>query len=276
MQPRRSRVGQWMGDTHGKVLVPLLSILAVLLMGVSGAAAYLLIQERDVRMAKESQLRDAVVEIGDLKSRLDAIQEARSKAEDELASARKEFGAMKDQLTQAKDSQETLARSVQDREQEISRLTKELEQTRSQSQQSTARLSELQAEQDTLKQQLAQLEQAKGQLESKVLELSDNPTVQLDKITVKEGGEALATPVMTSSGAHQGQVVVINREYDFIVMNLGKNQGLTVGQEFQIVRDNQVLGRVKVEKVYDELSAAAILPESNKDTIREGDLVRAL
>jgi hypothetical protein len=33
---------------------------------------------------------------------------------------------------------------------------------------------------------------------------------------------------------------------------------------------------VKVEKVYDELSAAAILPDSKKDIIREGDLVKAL
>jgi hypothetical protein len=37
-----------------------------------------------------------------------------------------------------------------------------------------------------------------------------------------------------------------------------------------------VLGRVKVEKVYDELSAAAILPESQKNNIREGDAVKAL
>ena len=70
--------------------------------------------------------------------------------------------------------------------------------------------------------------------------------------------------------------MVVNREYDFIVMNMGKNQGLSVGQEFQIVRNNQVLGKVKIEKVYDELSAAAILPDSKKDSIREGDAVRAL
>ena len=73
-----------------------------------------------------------------------------------------------------------------------------------------------------------------------------------------------------------GQVVVVNREYDFIVMNLGKNHGLSIGQEFQIVRGDSVLGKVKVEKVYDELSAAAILPESQKDNIKEGDTVKAL
>ena len=79
-----------------------------------------------------------------------------------------------------------------------------------------------------------------------------------------------------SSTVDSGQVVVVNREYDFIVMNLGKNHGLSVGQEFKVVRGNEVLGRVKVEKVYDELAAAAILPESQKDNIREGDGVKAL
>ena len=84
-------------------------------------------------------------------------------------------------------------------------------------------------------------------------------------------------PVATTSKASaDGQVVVVNREYDFIVMNLGKNHGLSVGQEFQIVRGAEVLGKVKVEKVYDELSAATILPESQKDRIREGDTVKAL
>ena len=80
----------------------------------------------------------------------------------------------------------------------------------------------------------------------------------------------------TSAAFTEGQVVVVNREYDFIVMNRGKNHGLSVGQEFQIVRGNQVLGKVKVEKVYDELSAAAILPDSQKDNIKEGDAVKAL
>jgi hypothetical protein len=59
-------------------------------------------------------------------------------------------------------------------------------------------------------------------------------------------------------------------------MDLGRNQGLSIGQEFNILRGGQTLGRVKVEKVYDDLSAAAILPDTQEDQIREGDQVRAL
>ena len=179
------------------------------------------------------------------------------------------------------EAQQKLSHDVEDRQHEVGRLTKELEQLRQDHQQAATRVSGLEAERDAAKQQLAELQKAKAELESKVLELSERPTVELEKVSVNSGGPAsggaVALPVSASSGgATQGQVVVINREYDFIVMNLGKNHGLSIGQEFQVVRGSEVLGKVKVEKVYDELSAAAILPDSKKDAIREGDAVRAL
>jgi len=59
-------------------------------------------------------------------------------------------------------------------------------------------------------------------------------------------------------------------------MNLGKNQGLRLGQEFEILRDGQILGRAKVEKIYEELSAAALQPGVTLEEVREGDLVRAI
>ena len=181
----------------GKMLVPLLGVLALIAMAVAGAATFILMQERDKRQAKERELQLALAENDDLKSRLDEAQ------------------------------------------------------------------------------------QAKGELESKVLELSGQPLVELEKVRVANdqpgGGKAVAMPASASSGdASQGQVVVVNREYDFIVMNIGRNHGLSVGKEFQVIRGNEVLGKVKVEKVYDELSAAAILPESQKNNIREGDAVKAL
>jgi hypothetical protein len=126
-------------------------------------------------------------------------------------------------------------------------------------------------------------------LETKVMELSERPSVELEKVLVtgdsptspaasssSSSGGAVVPVSTTSTSPTEGQIVVVNREYDFIVMNLGKNQGLSVGQEFQIIRGSEVLGKVKVEKIYDELSAAAILPESKKSSIREGDLVRPL
>ena len=161
---------------------------------------------------------------------------------------------------------------------EIGRLTSDLTQARNDMKQLSGQLAQLQTERDTAKQQLADAEEAKGELESKVMELSnERPTVELEKILVSgdqvRGGQTIFAGGKVST---DGQVVVVNREYDFIVMNLGRNHGLAIGQEFQVFRNDEVMGRVKVEKVYDELSAAAIVQETQPDNIREGDLVRAL
>ena len=264
----------------GKLLVPLLAVLTVLAMGVAAAAIYLTMQEREKRQAKEKELRLALTENDDLKSRVEEIQQQKSKVEGELTNVQTELTQLQSDLAKAVKAQETLTQSVDDREKEISRLTKELDSARNDAKQATAKLTELKTQQEEAKRQLSDLGRAKSELESKVMELSSQPTVELDKVTV---GDSLApvpgtvVPLSVSSEPlANGQVVVINRDYDFIVMNLGKNHGLSIGQEFQVVRGAEVLGKVKVEKVYDELSAATILPDSKKSVIREGDTVKAL
>ena len=266
----------------GKLLVPLLGALTVLAIGVAAASIVFLIQERDKRQAKEHELRLAVAQSDQLKTTLEAMRQAKARADEELARISQELDHSKEELAKAVEVRETLASSIEDREKEITRLTKSLEQAQNDSKQIASQLTTLQSERDTAKKQLADLQKAKGELESKVMELSGQPFVELEKVRVANDQEtgtekSAAMPASASSGdLTQGQVVVINREYDFVVVNMGRNRGLSVGQEFQVVRGTEVLGKVKVEKVYDELSAAAILPESQKNNIREGDSVKAL
>ena len=271
-----------MHGKSGKLLVPLLGVLTALSIGATAVSTVLWTQERDKRQAKEQALRLAVAQNEQLKVKLDAVQQAKAHADAALAQMSQEFEQSKEELAKAVTARETLANSIEDREKEIARLTKNLEQAQSDSKQLASQLTELQSERETAKKQLADLQKAKGELESKVIELSGQPTVELEKVRVGTdqqagAGNTIAMPASASAGdLSQGQVVVINREYDFVVMNMGRNRGLTVGQEFQVVRGNEVLGKIKVEKVYDELSAAAILPESQKNNIREGDSLRAL
>lgn len=256
-------------------LVPLMGVLAALATGVAGFAIVLQLQEREKRQVAERELHLVRAENDELRGRVDEIEKTRAAMEDELARAKRELLLSKDELAQAVKAQDTLQRSIDDREQEIARLTHTLEQAQTDSKQAT---STLESERDAVKRQIADLERAKRELEAKVMELAGGqPTVELDKVFVTNDAASNLVPVTaTSQLASTGQVVVVNREYDFIVMNLGRTHGLNVGQEFQVVRGDDVLGRVKVEKVYDELSAATILPESRKDQIREGDTVKAL
>jgi len=270
----------------GKALVPLLAIVAILSMAVAGVAIYLQIEERDRRMAKERELLIVLGERDDLKIQVAEVEGARTRLEQDLTSVRRELRSIEDQLTEVSIAKETLAKSVDERQDEIERLTKDVEQLRGDRKGLTSELAEMKGQEEILQAKVKDLEAAKSALETKVMELTQQPTVELDKIVVSSpgGGEPIV-PVSLSSpsadagaprGSQEGQVVVVNREYDFVVMNLGRNQGVAIGQELQVVRGTEVLGRVKIEKVYDELSAAAIMPNSEKDRMHEGDVVRAL
>ena len=263
----------------GNMLVPLLSVLVALAVLVAGVAGFLGMQEREKREAKEHELQQAVLENEDLQGRLKGLQDAKARIEGEAVRIRQELASAKEEAVKAKEAQTTLSKSVEDREREIDRLKKDLAQARNDAKEISSKLTQLQGDRDTIEQQLAEAQKAKGELESKVTELSETrPTVELEKVMVQDDGSRGRRSAASGAPAAplDGQVVVVNREYDFIVMNLGKNHGLSAGQEFQVIRDDKVLGKVKVEKVYDELSAAAILPESQKDNIKEGDLVKAL
>ncbi len=251
----------------GKVAIIVLGIFTLLSIAGAGVAVFFQMQERAVRLAREKELRLVKAENTTLQDQLAEVTSLKEQLEGELTEAKTNLQQTVEQLAEEQKAKDELAKAVEGRQEEVDRLSKDLEQVRAERTQLTQRIAQLTEQQKTLQAQLNQTETAKTELEDKVLELSQaQPTVELETVVVTDGGAA---------GASAGQVVVVNREYDFVVMNLGKNHGLALGQEFQVVRDNQILGRVKVEKIYDELSAAAILPQSKKESIREGDSVRA-
>jgi hypothetical protein len=254
----------------------LLAVLVVLSLGVATVAGVLMMREREQRLARERELQIVLAENTDLTTRLQDAVSARQRTETELTQVREELSGTQDQLQEARAAQEALSRSVEDREREIARLRGELAQGATERAELEGKLAELLEDQQTMEFQVAQLEEAKGELELKLAELSARPTVELEKVLVAGGGPEASGQPAGAPPIPEGEIIVVNREYDFIVMNLGRSHGLSEGQEFRVVRGDEVLGTVKVEKIYNELSAAAILPTSRKDQIREGDIVRAL
>ena len=260
-------------NQRGKITVIVLGLVAGLSVVVAGAGIMLQMRERDLRLAKERELVLVQSQNQDLGRQLHEAKEATAELEEQLSRVRLEFEKIAKQVDEERQTKATLAKSVDERQREIDRLGKDLEQVRSERTTLVEQVAQLKTQQDTAQKQLEELQQAKAQLETKVLELSDSsmPSVELEKVVVS-GVPGLQQP----ASSVQGQILVINREYDFIVVNLGKNQGLGVGQELHIVRGQDILGRVKIEKLYDELSAAAILPGTKEDVIREGDVVRVI
>lgn len=275
-----------MMNPRGKITVIVLGMVAGLSVAVAGAGLMLQMRERDLRLAKERELVLVKSQNEDLGRQLDDAKEARAELEEQLSRVRLDFEQAAKQLDDERKAKAELAKSVDERQREIDRLGKDLAQATSERTTLEEQLAQLKTQQEEAQKQLEELQQAKTQLETKVLELSGGPaaTVELEKVVVSDfpglqqpaPAGMIGGPGAQPASVVQGQVLVINREYDFIVVSLGRNQGLGIGQELQIIRGQDILGRVKVEKLYDELSAAAILPGTKEDAIREGDVVRAI
>jgi len=150
---------------------------------------------------------------------------------------------------------------------------------------------------------LNDLESQKAELETKVKGLEEQAKqaltrdVELGKIVVSPdaatGAETLQTtesdlssesattsPSVSvkeerqeSASGLTGKVLVLNKEYNFAVINLGSADGVNIGDIFSVYHNNNYIGDVKIEKVHDSMSAAGFVSTAIKDNISEGDKV---
>lgn len=81
----------------------------------------------------------------------------------------------------------------------------------------------------------------------------------------------------TSESLQAGRILLINRKFNFVVMNMGSKQGLKVGDAFMVHEGNESVAKVEIEKLYDDFAAAKILEHyGDKSLLKEGNLVTRL
>jgi len=103
----------------------------------------------------------------------------------------------------------------------------------------------------------------KGILEAKISKLTKKTGVfELERIVVK------TTPVLV------GRVLMVNREYDFIVADLGRGDNVKLGDVLSVYRNEKFIARVQVERLEENICAAAVLPGWQNVEFNESDEVR--
>ena len=265
------RLGQ-----QGRVAVIVLAAISAISVAAAVGSYAMKMQETQARQRTEKELVLVKSAKEAVENELRDIQAAKAKIETDYYNLKTEAQSLSAQIEEEKKGKEELARAVSDKQTEVSQLKQGLDQARNDSTSLNQQLARAQADLNELQKELQSVKEAKAALEEQTTQ-SAQQSVDLQKVVVnKSDGTALQGAMAPSGPNLSGQVLVVNREFDFVVVNLGKNNGMQVGQMFEVYRDNDVLGRVKVEKVYDALSACAIQPDAKKDQLREGDKVRSI
>jgi polynucleotide 5'-kinase involved in rRNA processing len=103
-------------------------------------------------------------------------------------------------------------------------------------------------------------------LEAKVEELTAAlpKNIELEKIVVK------STQELT------GKVLSLDKERGFIVVDLGNDNNLKLGDVLSVYRDDKFIGKAQVEKIEEKTSAAVILTPWKEAEFKESDVVKRI
>lgn len=119
----------------------------------------------------------------------------------------------------------------------------------------------LSQEKNDLKEQLNSFQKIQANLQEKIKRLLTRTNIEL--------GQVVVTP-----SALIGKIIKANQKYNFIIIDLGKNDGMQVGMNFAAYRQDNLIGEISIEKVYDELSVGKANFKWAGDELDAGDTIR--
>lgn len=70
-----------------------------------------------------------------------------------------------------------------------------------------------------------------------------------------------------------GKVLAVDPQWDFVVLDLGRNEGILERGELLVNRDGKLVAKVRISRVEDSQSVANVLPEWKQVDVQVGDQV---
>jgi multidrug efflux pump subunit AcrA (membrane-fusion protein) len=211
----------------------------------------------------------------------DQAQSAQKTAEEQQRKAEKERRAARDDLDKANKALADKTTALEATSSRLAEQEKRANQLNEDLTRVTGERNEAQTELSVFKQLAVTPEQIKGfkeQLaksneerdrfidENKILTRSRNEL--LVKLSRYEGEEI--DPRMPPV---HGKIVAVDPKYDFVVLNVGGNQGLVENGKLLVNRDGKLVAKVRITKVEPNRSIANIMPDWKQADVMEGDQV---
>lgn len=221
---------------------------------------------------------------------LQSEQALRDEIESDKVQLEDRSSFLESELTQSQEEIERLKKELQDSASQRDSLKKELERARSEASGLKEKLEQIESERRALTERMNQSEVAERAIVQEAVKL---PPVTLPApapapaavVPVKKGS-APAEPVKAPEkpkpeekkaavvDERPDQVLSVNRKFNFVVVNVGLRDHVKIGDSLRVEQGGKLVGRIQVEKLYENFSACTILEEVKNAQIHEGDLVR--
>ena len=173
----------------------------------------------------------------------------------DLENTRAELENTKVQLEDARTQIVQLNETLRSKEQEIS--------------EKNLLIGTLQDEKTSLEAQVADLTEQVGGMQDKLAQLDEEKTM-LELLLAKCEGER---GQITMEPGTSGKIVYANADWNFVVIDIGSNDGAQVTAEMIIHRGDSMIGKIRLSAIRENVSIAEVLTEFQTDSIQEGDSV---
>ncbi len=218
----------------------------------------------------EQEKKDLTVEVakldGEVKMQKDAVEVKKGElktAEQKVATANAEAESIKkdleNQKNQARETQEKLSkvsRDLDEKKAEVEKFAKDFEGMNAG--QVKAKLKEFEAEKATMEQEKKIITEQVTKQAASIKDLED-------KLKRRENKTVLT--------GLTGRILAINAEWNFVVLDIGANQGVVEEAAAIVYRDGNLIGKIKITSVEPSIAIGDILPEWKKADVQEGDSV---
>jgi chromosome segregation ATPase len=223
----------------------------------------------------------------------------------ELDKLNKDLTLKLDDLTKERDRLDT---EIQIKSREMNNISRDLVSEREARRIAMEELNKLRGENVSLKRELGLLSREKAQLQTNIKEVLDKKnaleqkissvenimkakSLEIDELqrdlttTIKSKPEALSResasvelpPIVVKPGiggrSLRGEILAVNPQEKFVVVNLGENAGITPGSVMRVMRGSREIGTIEVVETRKEISAADIKEMTDGFSIQEGDAV---
>lgn len=80
--------------------------------------------------------------------------------------------------------------------------------------------------------------------------------------------------IPTAADVHEGQIVHVNPELNSVILNVGTKLEVQVGMPFLVIREQRMIGRVRIFQVRDQISVAVVEGLEKDVQLKVGDRVQ--
>jgi peptidoglycan hydrolase CwlO-like protein len=220
------------------------------------------------RLLVEDKLAATLKEKRRIEKEIDDSKKAVQEAEVKVSALQADVEKATQQAEEEKQKNKTITLDLADKKRALETLEKDLEKEKQEKLSISKKLEDLQFDYEKVKKEITRMKNENTMLEGRISELKEK-SVDLDRIVVKPESNAV-TPYKELL---RGRVLVVNKEYNFIVIDVGQNDGVEKGVAIEIREGTELLGKAEIDKVYETMSSATLLPGANINFIKKGNLV---